>query len=424
MSKKVARRKKIKLKAVAYFAIFSLLIIAIAISLVVRLQFDIKKSIIKHYTVDLGEVKKSITKDMVVIRDNVSVKSEKAGILTKFYSQGQRVPKGAVICKIQDSQNSENEIAEQNKLNMQIDTLQNGAINYSPEIQSKQLQDKIAALYEDLQDRIKTKDFKYVSNIKSELSLLIAQANAVSGNTQSPVANLASLISQRDSLRKKLDYGKSYVKSEMPGALSYFNDGYETLFSMSNMKNITVKDLKNANPRLVKIDQTKVNQGDLIAYIVGNHYYYMATDIGPEDIEAIKRDTKLDIIVQDMVINAYFYDFYKDKNGEFIGFFKVESDDYDYLKNRKDKAKIIYSTAKGLLIPNDAIVDDNGEKGVYKVDKTGTANFVKLDNILLSDEQNTVISYSFDAANSPTNLSLYDDIILTPKNVKDGQKVK
>lgn len=418
------KRKKRKLKISVYAAIAMLFVLAVSVRAIIRLHSDITMSTIRFHTVDIGQIKKSITKDMVVIRDNIPIISESSGVLTKFYSQGQRVAKGSVICKIQDSQNAENEIAELNRLNAQIDTLQNGAINYSPEVQLKQLQERIAELYLQLQDRIKTKDFNYVASIKSELVLLIAQANAISGNEQASVQDLQSLINKRNKLQSRLSSGKSYIRAGISGCLSYYRDGYEDLFAFSNIKNLTVKDIREAAPGLEKLDGSKTKQGDVVGYVVNNHYYYMATDIEAIDVDAVKRDTRLDIIVQDKTVNAYFYDFYKDKNGEFIGFFKVESEDYDYLKNRKDKAKIVYQTANGLIIPNCAIVEKDGEKGVYKVDKTGTAVYVELDGIIASDEENTAINYSFDSLGDKSKIGLYDDIILTPKNVEDGQKVR
>ena len=86
--------------------------------------------------------------------------------------------------------------------------------------------------------------------------------------------------------------------------------------------------------------------------------------------------------------------------------------------------KIIYSYAKGIIIPNDSIIESNGKKGVYVVDEVGVAKFSKIGDILLSDDKNTIVRFSYDDFEEPSKMQLYDEIILSPKNIKDGQKVR
>jgi hypothetical protein len=167
-----------------------------------------------------------------------------------------------------------------------------------------------------------------------------------------------------------------------------------------------------------------VKNGDILGYIVDNHNYYIATSVDKMDVEAIKRDVPLDISIDDITFNIYFYDFYKDADGKFVGLFKAESEDFDFLKIRKANADIVYNSAKGMLIPNSAIVDVEGKRGVYVVDEVGIASFKAINDILLSDDSNSIVSFSYDDFMDKSKLKLYDEVVLSPKNIKNGQKVK
>lgn len=150
----------------------------------------------------------------------------------------------------------------------------------------------------------------------------------------------------------------------------------------------------------------------------------MATEIEKSDVESIRRDVKLSVIAGDITFNAYFYDFYKDAKWQICRTFQSGIRGLWFFEKRKDNVKIIYSYAKGIIIPNDSIIESDGKKGVYVVDEVGVAKFSKIGDILLSDDKNTIVRFSYDDFEEPSKMQLYDEIILSPKDIKDGQKVR
>lgn len=407
-----------------YVFIILLTLIAFALYFLIDLQLRISRSVIQTHTIDLGEIKRTIKKDVVVIKKSVPIISGREGILTNFYQQGDRIPKNAVICKVQETQSTENEIAKLEKLKMKIEDIEYNSVSNSPEIKNNQIQNDITYMYLDIQERIKNNDFRHIATLKSELISLIDKKNVIDSTSDYESNNLQELLNQKQQLERKLATDKTYIKSSIAGDLSYYDDGLEEKFSFKNMKNLTVKDLNSTNNNMKKIEKSSVKKDELIGYIVDNHYYYLAVEIEKSDIEAIKRDVKLGILIGDISLNAYFYDFYKDADGKFVGLFKAESEDFDFLRNRKESATITYNYAKGIVIPNSAIVDDGDKKAVYIVNEVGVAKFINLENILLADDKNTVIQFSYDDFNDSSKIKLYDEVILAPKNIKDGQKVK
>jgi len=97
--------------------------------------------------------KKTINKDVVIIKKSIPVKSKRDGLLTKFYNQGDRVSKNSVIFKVQDSNSSDNDVSKLERINLQIDQMQNNS-SYSYEFQSMQVDSEINYIYLDIQKRI------------------------------------------------------------------------------------------------------------------------------------------------------------------------------------------------------------------------------------------------------------------------------
>lgn len=400
----------------------ALLLLSFVLYVTYRTYRDVTMRVTKTQIIDLGEVKKIINKDVVIVRKSTPVVSKRDGVVTRFYNQGDRVPKNAVIFKVQDAGTPSNEIAELEKLNLEIEQMQKNS-SYMLDIQSNKLGGDIDYIYMEIQESIKNNKLNKVAKLKSELSLLNDRKKAVNSDLKSGLT-LEELYNRKATLEKKISTDNTYIRSNISGELSYYYDEYYDLFSYDNIKNISVSDISSAKNNVTKLENQNVKTNDIIGYIVDNHNYYMATQIQKEDIENIKRDVALGIMIGDVSFNAYFSDFYKDKNGKFVGLFKVESEDFDFLKNRKENVDIVFNKAKGILIPNTAITDLDGKKGVYVVDSIGVAKFCPLDNVLLSDEKYTVVQFSYDDIADENKIKLYDEVVISPTNIKSGQKVK
>ena len=419
------KKKKSKKKNyfLFYFRLTSfILIMAISLYYIQKIFTDISRSVIQTHIIDLGEVKNTINKDVVIIRKSKPIKSERDGIVTRFYNHGDRVPKGVAIFKVQDSPTKDNEVEKLENINEQIERMQKSS-SYFLDVENSQIGGDIGYAYMEIQESIENNDLRNVSKLKKELIALNTKKETISGQSNNGVT-LQDLYNEKASLEGKIANNNTYVRSDISGDISYYYDEYYDLFSFENMNKISVKDIVNAKNNSKKIDDMQIKKGDLLGYVVDNHNYYMATEVDKDDIENIKRDVALLINADDIFFNAYFYNFFRDKNNKYVGIFKVESEDFDFLKNRKENVDIVFSSAKGILIPNTAIIEKDGKTGVYIVDEVGIAKFYELNNVLLSDGKNTVISFSYDDFSEKNKIKLYDEVILSPKNIKDGQKVK
>ena len=152
--------------------------------------------------------------------------------------------------------------------------------------------------------------------------------------------------------------------------------------------------------------------------------WYLATEVTPEDIKVIERGKAVEIIIDKETIKAKLEDFYKGEDEKFVGLFSIEDENFDFTKKRKYKAQICYENPSGLLIPKETVTNYENKKGVFIVNEVGSAVFKPIDTIAGENEKYYVLRYDPNALQNSENINLYDELIVSPKNIKDGQRVR
>ena len=76
------------------------------------------------------------------------------------------------------------------------------------------------------------------------------------------------------------------------------------------------------------------------------------------------------------------------------------------------------------MIPKETITNKENKKGVFIVNEVGSAVFKPIDTIAGENEKYYVLRYDPNALQNSENINLYDELIVSPKNIKDGQRVR
>ena len=58
------------------------------------------------------------------------------------------------------------------------------------------------------------------------------------------------------------------------------------------------------------------------------------------------------------------------------------------------------------------------------VERTGVANFKALDEVAAKDDQYTAIEYSVITDKKADTINIYDEVILNPQNIKEGDRIR
>lgn len=423
MSKEKKRKKKKSfLKQYKWDYIF--LAIFILSAVVYYADSVIKASRMKQiYTsiVDFGVVESSTTKQMVIIRNDKVLVAPSDGYYELSYPEGERVKTGLPVVRSKNQNASENytkliELIDSRiaLLGSESRTLQDNEI--------EKINNRLEYLYRSAQGRIENDEIEYIEIIKKELISLndrkryfFSDGSAVSKE---------ELLKQKQQLLTEFDSKNTVVISDMNGLISSYYDGHEKELNILNIRNLTVSQLERIK-NVSGIDySTEKKKGDPVAVISENYRWYLACEVTEEDIDNIASERPIFIEIEDKRFRAYLEDFYKGTDGKFVGYFRVEDDKFNFFEKRKFTAKLIFQSSNGLVLPNSALTDINGKSGVFVVDMTGIARFVEIKDIVAEDDKNIGVEYDASVQNINQGLRLYDEVIINPSGIVEGQRVR
>lgn len=228
---------------------------------------------------------------------------------------------------------------------------------------------------------------------------------ASNGGSVNRVAKQGRLMRIRSHI---IDVGQTAYYSDMRGMVSYFYDGLESTYSPENMETVGINALetiqKSDENQVAETGQDTVASGDALFKIVDNQQWYLVCWIDEERAKGYeegreilvdfhdgtekKESTQLKMTVQSLTA--------QDKKVRVILSCNRYYKDFD--RYRVKTCSLITSSTSGILIETDSIVEEDGKKGVYVVDKYGNYNFTPI-QILDQDRDVTVVekNYYYDA---------------------------
>ena len=389
-----------------------------------HVYFVVNAATIKTYTLDLGEISNTIEKDVLILREEYQLKAPSAGYVSYFVDEGDRVKRADLIAKIQNEELSGDEQSTLQILNRRINELKNNAAIQNPEKEIEEINNKIDFLYTDISHRIAENDISYIPALKEQILTLMDRKKLLTGASSLGNMTVEQLEAKKAEIQNKLSSEKFYIKSINPGVLAFYSDGLQDEFSIINKDKLSVTKINKFQDKNLVSESESVNQGDVIASIINNHMWYLATEVTPEDIKVIERGKAVEIIIDKETIKAKLEDFYKGEDEKFVGLFSIEDENFDFTKKRKYKAQICYENPSGLLIPKETVTNYENKKGVFIVNEVGSAVFKPIDTIAGENEKYYVLRYDPNALQNSENINLYDELIVSPKNIKDGQRVR
>lgn len=381
-----------------------------------------KREKIQTGTIDFGNVESYRDKSMVVIRNDKVLVAPSDGYYELIYPEGERVKKGLPVAKSKAYESAENYNYLIELIDNRISDLDDNGLEIESEAERNKINNRLEYLYRTAQSRIQNDEIEYVEKIKKEITAL--NDKKLYFFPDEKTVSKEQLLEQKEQLLKEKNRKNSTVYSSTVGLVSSYYDGHESDLSILNIKNLTVTKLEKIK-NVPGIDYSvQKKKGEPIAVISENFKWYLACEVEPEDIDHIASETPVYIEIEDKRFKAYLEDFYKGEDGKFVGYFRVEDNKFNYYEKRKFDARIIFQSSNGLAIPNQALIEYGGKQGVFIVDITGVAKFIEIEKFSAQNESFAGIDYDPSAQGQKNILKLYDEVILNPKGIEEGQRIK
>lgn len=373
---------------------------------------------------------KTIPANAYIFRDEDPVLAAGEGSPCYFYADGEKVFKNAEILKIYSLEKDAEIQEEINALNKKITLLEKSSITktYST-TDLEALDSSIASKIFNIITAVGGGSLDLASLNEDDLLILMNRRSAVitaAGGYDYIIDTYKNKIAQ---LNLMLSGSSSVVTTGQTGYFYSTTDGYENIFTMNLLNNLTMEDYFSLETKMPDDTLIARSKGKLVTSVkwyitvcLDKRTIFRLTEGKPEsykyEIKFPYSDNKTIKMKLEKVVSQTDYD-----NAVLVFSSDVQTEGFNY--TRMQPVEIVYEYYEGLKIPSAAIRVVDGITGVYTLD----GNVVKFKKATVLNEENGYcicrLPYQEDINKlSSTSLSLYDPVIVAGIGLYEGKIIK
>ncbi len=410
----MSKKKQSKLKKVM---ITLFLVIVISLFFLIYFVPNIGDTFQKTRVVTYDSIQIMDHIECYIIRDETVAFSSVEGAIHYNISEGERVRKGTEILRV-DMQKIDP--SAENKLeviNQRIERINNGESIFENDIK------KIEALIQMNIDEIrKSKDkgnLSQVRRIEEKIKRLIDKKNIILSNTGLKDNSMEALKQEKGQIENMLNQSViSYITGDS-GRISYYIDGYESVFTPANMYLLNKDELENMDMTGQNTARVKTLPNEPLYKIICSSTWYIAAWVDENKADKYIKGNTVFFNFPNGQTKGYIYDIIKEDDGNLV---LIEIDHYypEYWKLRRIDTDIIVANYEGIKIDNDSIVEVEGQTGVFIVDINGNYVFRPV-KIIGSDDKKTIVESGYYYVETEKGLEkvktidLYDEVLRNAK---------
>lgn len=205
--------------------------------------------------------------------------------------------------------------------------------------------------------------------------------------------------------------------SPISGVFSLNIDGYEDYFTpekMERLKRSTVEDL---NYKSTNLERDSVIKGEPIFKVSSDDAWYVLCWMDKKSVKNYPEGKRVILKFPDADVEADVYKV-KQEDSDYRVIFHLDVYYKNFAEARAQDMEVVASDNYGLIVDNDAIIEKNGDKGVYVKNKNGKYIFKKIKVITTDGKQSVIEDVSFiDENGSQVNtVDVYDEVLRHPKS--------
>lgn len=368
------------------------------------------------FTVEEGRLYQEETDIGYVIRNEKVVRGEKyKNGMQQIIAEGERTSSNEDIFRYYSTNEEQlkQKIAELDAKIQTVMTSDNGLLTADMKSLENQIDEKIANISE-IRDAAKLQEYK------KEIDNLVTKKAKIAGETSPQGSYLRQLIDERKKYESQLNSGAEYVKAPMSGLVSYRVDGLEETLTPDNFGALSKEYFESLGLKTGKIVATNEECGK----VIDNFLCYIATVTSSEDAKKAKVEDKVKIRLSNNVeVPARIVNIIEENNGERVIILKLTEQIVELTKYRKITFDLIWWSASGLKVPNQAIANVNElnyvvrnragylSKILVKVKKQGEKYSIVES---YTSEELKELGFTDEEINYYRKISLYDEILINP----------
>lgn len=367
--------------------------------------------------VEMGQIQEEEMAVGYIIRDETVIKGDnyKNGI-EQIKTEGEKVAKGEAIFRYY-SNNEQNLVEKIAELDEKIDEAMAESDNL-PSADTRALEEQIASKIDQLYEE---SDLKVIQDRKQEILNNMTRKAKLTGELSPAGSYLQKLIDERSEYEKQLNSGEEQLTATESGLVSYRVDGYEEILTPEDFGKYTKEFLNDLNLKTGQIIPTSNESGK----IIDNYYCYivcvLASDYARES--EVGDEVKLRLPSGNEIEASIEYKTIEDD--DYIITLKIEKGVEELISYRKISFSIIWWSASGLKVPNQAISTE--EKAGNEISYVTRTRIGYEDKIIVkilkqnsryaivtkyTSEELKELGYTSQEILSMPNIAIYDEILI------------
>ena len=247
--------------------------------------------------------------------------------------------------------------------------------------------------------------------VKRGHELVAVKAEKDAGDKTPRFSEYTERLKGYDGLYKEYD-------APISGIFGLTIDGYEDYLTpekMDKVKRDTVEDLSYDTAEL---ERKSVIKGEPIYKITWDDSWYILCWVDQKTAETYTEGRSVILELPEGDVKAKIQRIKKEKDGNDYRIIFYLNVYYEALaESRAEDMSIVTSDNEGLIVDNKCIIEKEGVKGVYVVDKNGDYNFTPIKVIAYDDKQSVIEDVTFydEEGYQVYTVDVYDEVLKNPK---------
>ena len=362
------------------FAIIALYLAGQMIHLAVKRE-QVNVETVAYGTIDTPEIYTGL-----ILRDEYLVESTRAGQPFYQYSQGDYVPKGAVVCTVKDTDTTDRLEAELTQIDKDILKSQKTRTDLSAFSEDiARLEGNVSRTVDAYAGRSMKNSLSYMYTMKSQVEGFMDQRNQI-WLTEN-VESLSQLTEEKNIYEEQLAKSMSSLTASEAGVLCLSYDGLEEQYHPEMAKEVKKKEIGSAKTEYIS-KAKNVSKGDTLFKIVKSNQWYIVAYL-PNTATATWQETHY--VMLNAMTEEENYRLRATIESMEVGEkeTKVVLSCYAHMEQFMEDRAVSFSLeseiVEGLKIPNDAIV----EKSLMKIPRTCLTESMGNDGVLIVSGEKT-----------------------------------
>ncbi len=209
------------------------------------------------------------------------------------------------------------------------------------------------------------------------------------------------------------------------GVFSLTIDGYEDYFIPENMEKVKRDTVEGLSYKSVNLERKSVIKGEPVYKISADDNWYVLCWVNEDTAKTYSEGTKVTLELPEGSVDAEVYKVKKEED-DYRVIFYLDVYYEAFCESREVDMSIVTSDNEGLIVDNKCIVEKNGQKGVYVIDKNGDYTFTRIKIISSNDKQSVIDDVTFidDDGNQVYTVDVYDEVLKHPSGALEDDLKK